>query len=272
VFTLPSYPYVFKVIKDRIAPSKDTTREKVKEKYVLVKHHDRVGRMADTLEYSDVAFPRARFSAELIEELRAVAPSLIEEDGEMIVVKHLYIERRMTPLNMYLHTATPQQRARALVDYGEAIRQLATVNIFAGDLLFKNFGVTRYGRVVFYDYDEIEYMTACNFRRIPAPPPGHDEMSGEVWYPVGTHDIFPEEFATFLLPDPEVRAEFSKAHGDLLDASWWQATQKTLADGELPEVLSYPDSTRFIVAHAPRPSSSTVDALEAHADTPDSAR
>jgi len=221
VFTLPSYPYVFKVIKDRIAPSKDTTREKVKEKYVLVKHHDRVGRMADTLEYSDVAFPRARFSAELIEELRAVAPSLIEEDGEMIVVKHLYIERRMTPLNMYLHTATPQQRARALVDYGEAIRQLATVNIFAGDLLFKNFGVTRYGRVVFYDYDEIEYMTACNFRRIPAPPPGHDEMSGEVWYPVGTHDIFPEEFATFLLPDPEVRAEFSKAHGDLLDASWW---------------------------------------------------
>jgi isocitrate dehydrogenase kinase/phosphatase len=263
VFTLPSYPYVFKVIKDRIAPSKDTTREKVTEKYVLVKHHDRVGRMADTLEYSDVAFPRARFSAALIDELRATVPSLVEEDGQMIVVKHLYIERRMTPLNMYLQSATRPQRVRALTDYGDAIRQLAMVNIFAGDLLFKNFGVTRYGRVVFYDYDEIEYMTACKFRRIPAPPPGHDEMSNEVWYPVGAHDIFPEEFATFLLPDPELRAEFRKVHGDLLDAAWWQAMQKTLADGDLPEVLSYPDSARF--SQADRPSSCAVIGVPAGA-------
>ena len=172
VFTLPSYPYVFKVIKDRIAPSKDTTRDKVKEKYVLVKHHDRVGRMADTLEYSDVAFPRARFSAELMAELEAVAPSTIEKDGDMIVVKHLYIERRMTPLNLFLERATPVQREHAMSDYGDALKQLAAVNIFAGDLLFKNFGVTRYGRIVFYDYDEIEYLTACTFRHIPRLPPG----------------------------------------------------------------------------------------------------
>ncbi len=159
VFTLPSYPYVFKVIRDRMAPSKETTREKVKEKYLLVKHHDRVGRMADTLEYSDVAFPRARFTPELIAELKAVAPSVIEEDGEMIIVRHLYIERRMTPLNLFLETASPAQRERAIRDYGDALKQLAAVNIFAGDLLFKNFGVTRFGRIVFYDYDEIEYIT-----------------------------------------------------------------------------------------------------------------
>src|SRR5881227_4040702 len=176
VFTLPSYPYVFKVIRDDIAPSKDTTPERVKEKYFLVKHHDRVGRMADTLEYSDVAFPRERFSAELIEELEAVAPSTVEKDGDMIVVKHLYIERRMTPLNLFLKRATAAQRENAMRDYGDALKQLAAVNIFAGDLLFKNFGVTRYGRIVFYDYDEIEYMTACTFRRIPQPPPGQDEM------------------------------------------------------------------------------------------------
>ena len=191
--------------------SKETTREKVKEKYVLVKHHDRVGRMADTLEYSDVAFPRARFTPELVAELQAVAPSLIEEDGDMIIVKHLYIERRMTPLNLYLETATPAQRERAIRDYGDALKQLTAVNIFAGDLLFKNFGVTRFGRVVFYDYDEIEYLTACNFRRIPPPPPGYDEMANEVWYPVGGNDVFPEEFETFLLTDPGVRAAF---HGD----------------------------------------------------------
>jgi isocitrate dehydrogenase kinase/phosphatase len=248
VFTLPSYPYVFKVIKDKIAPSKDTTRDKVKEKYVLVKHHDRVGRMADTLEYSDVAFPRRRFSAELIAELESVAPSTIEYDGDMIVVKHLYIERRMTPLNLFLARATPAQREHAMQDYGDALRQLAAVNIFPGDLLFKNFGVTRYGRVVFYDYDEIEYMTACRFRHIPQPPPGQDEMSGDVWYPVGQNDVFPEEFVTFLLTDGAVRADFLKRHADLLEAEWWQAIQTTLARGELPEVLSYPETLRF--AHA----------------------
>ena len=251
VFTLPSYPYVFKVIRDKIAPSKETTREKVKEKYVLVKHHDRVGRMADTLEYSDVAFPRARFTAELVAELQSVAPSLIEDDGDMIVVKHLYIERRMTPLNIYLKTATPAQRERAIRDYGDALAQLAAVNIFAGDLLFKNFGVTRFGRVVFYDYDEIEYLTACNFRKIPPPPAGYDEMSNDVWYPVAANDIFPEEFATFLLTDPGVRADFLKAHANLLDAHWWQAIQQQLSGGDLPEVLSYADSVRFAIPGLP---------------------
>jgi isocitrate dehydrogenase kinase/phosphatase len=264
VFTLPSYPYVFKVIRDKIAPSKDTTRDKVKEKYVLVKHHDRVGRMADTLEYSDVAFPRARFTPELVDELMALAPSLIEEDGDMIVVKHLYIERRMTPLNLFLETATPAQRERAMRDYGDALRQLAAVNIFAGDLLFKNFGVTRFGRVVFYDYDEIDYLTTCNFRKIPPPPAGYDEMADDVWYPVASNDVFPEEFATFLLTDPEVRADFLVAHAELLDATWWQAAQRKLASGELPEVLSYPEPLRFAhPAAAPVPAASARGAVMA---------
>ncbi len=245
VFTLPSFPYVFKVIRDDIAPSKDTTPERVKEKYFLVKHHDRVGRMADTLEYSDVAFPRSRFASELVAELEKAAPSLIEQDGDAIILRHLYIERRMTPLNLYLERATPAQRERAIRDYGDALRQIATVNIFPGDLLFKNFGVTRFGRVVFYDYDEIEYVTECRFRRIPAPPPGYDETSGEVWYPVGPHDVFPEEFGTFLLTDPDVRASFLAHHAELLDAGWWQSLQATIGSGALPEVLSYPERIRF---------------------------
>jgi len=245
VFTLPSFPYVFKVIRDKISVTKDTDRQKVKQKYTLVKHHDRVGRMTDILEYSDVAFPRERFSDELIAELMDVAPSVLEFDAGHVVVKHLYIERRMEPLNLFLERADDAERAHALAEYGDAIRELATVNIFAGDLLFKNFGLTRFGRVVFYDYDEIEYLTDCNFRRIPPPPPGYDDMSGDVWYPVGQHDIFPEEFATFLLTDPRTRESFTYHHADLLTPEWWQATQREIRTGRLVEVLSYPDELRF---------------------------
>jgi isocitrate dehydrogenase kinase/phosphatase len=255
VFTLPSYPYVFKVIKDRIAVSKDTDRARVKQKYALVKHHDRVGRMTDILEYSDVAFPRARFTQQLLDELAAVAPSQVERDGDYVVVKHLYIERRLTPLNMFLETADEQARARAIREYGDAIAQLARANIFAGDLLYKNFGVTRFGRVIFYDYDEIEYLTDCNFRRIPPPPPGYDDMSDDVWYAVGPRDVFPEEFATFLLTDPGIRADFLRHHAYLLDAAWWQDVQREIRNGSIPEVLSYPERVRFRrdgVRRAPR--------------------
>ena len=254
VFTLPSYPYVFKVIRDRIAASKDTDRQKVKQKYWLVKHHDRVGRMTDILEYSDVAFPRERFSDELIAELQTVAPSVIEFQRDHVVVRHLYIERRMIPLNLYLEHADDSQRAHAMREYGDALKELAAVNIFAGDLLFKNFGVTRFGRVVFYDYDEIEYLVDCNFRRIPPPPPNWDDMSDDVWYPVARNDMFPEEFETFLLTDPKTRACFRQVHADLLDPQWWQTTQQAIRTGRLVEVLSYPDAVRFAHPVAPRSS------------------
>jgi isocitrate dehydrogenase kinase/phosphatase len=245
VFTLPSYPYVFKVIKDRIAASKETDRARVKLKYALVKHHDRVGRMTDILEYSDVAFPRDRFTEALLDELTSVAPSQIERDGAYVVVRHLYIERRLTPLNLYLEKCDDFEKQRVMREYGEAIAQLASANIFAGDLLFKNFGVTRFGRVVFYDYDEIEYMTDCRFRRFPPRPPDIDELSDEVWYPVGPRDVFPEEFATFLLTDTKLREAFMRHHADLLDAGWWSSVQQAIRSGSIPEVLSYPDSVRF---------------------------
>jgi isocitrate dehydrogenase kinase/phosphatase len=247
VFTLPSFPWVFKVIRDDIAPSKDTDRARVQQKYMLVKHHDRAGRMTDILEYSNVAFPRARFSPELLAELRRSIPSMLEDDGDLVVIRHLYLERRLTPLNLHLFSERGAARDGAVREYGNAIRELAAVNIFCGDLLFKNFGVTRYGRVVFYDYDEIEYLKDCRFRRIPPPPPGHDEMSGDVWYDVAPLDVFPEEFATFLLTDGGIREPFLRYHRQLLDADWWKAMQATLqADAALPEVLSYPDDIRFV--------------------------
>ncbi|HVF65449.1 MAG TPA: bifunctional isocitrate dehydrogenase kinase/phosphatase [Casimicrobiaceae bacterium] len=258
VFTLPSYPYVFKVIRDRIAATKEIDRAGVKQKYALVKHHDRVGRMTDILEYSGVAFPRERFSPDLLEELVAVAGSQVEIEDRRVVIRHLYIERRLTPLNMHLERAGDRERHRALDDYGKAIEELAAANIFPGDLLFKNFGVTRYGRVIFYDYDEIEYLTDCRFRRIPDAPPGVDEMSADVWYPVGPRDIFPEEFATFLLTDPKIREAFLRHHASLLDARWWEEAQQSLRNGYVAEVLSYADDVRFAATFSHALSLATV--------------
>jgi isocitrate dehydrogenase kinase/phosphatase len=248
VFDLPSFPYVFKVIKDHYPAPKDTSREQIMGKYLLVKTHDRVGRMADTLEYSNVAFPRARFAAELIAELKKDCASVVEEDGDVIVIKHLYIERRMIPLNIYLADATKEQVEHAVIEYGHAIKDLVAANIFPGDMLWKNFGVTRHGKVVFYDYDEIEYLTDCQFRRVPEPRNEEEEMSGEVWYHVGPKDVFPETFAPFLLGNAGVREVFMKHHADLLDAGFWQGCKDRILAGHVHDVFPYDESKRFAKA------------------------
>jgi len=245
VFDLPSFPYVFKVIKDHFPPPKETTREQVQAKYLLVKQHDRVGRMADTLEYSDVALPLARFDDELVAELREHCPSLLEVERDTLVIRHVYIERRMIPLNIYLQEATPAQRATVVIEYGNAIKDLVRANIFPGDMLYKNFGVTRHGRVVFYDYDEIEYLTDCNFRKIPEARNEEDELSGEVWYRVGPRDVFPETFAPFLLGDPAIREVFLAHHGDLLDPAFWQGHKQEILAGYVHDVFPYEAQKRF---------------------------
>jgi isocitrate dehydrogenase kinase/phosphatase len=249
VFALPSFPYVFKVIKDFFPPPKDTTRALIMEKYLLVKHHDRVGRMADTLEYSNVAFPRARMKEDLIAEIKQYAPSLLEEDGDKIVIRHLYIERRMVPLNLWLTYAEQEgddaRIEHAVIEYGNAIKELVAANIFPGDMLYKNFGVTRHKRVVFYDYDEIEYITDCNFRDIPEARNEEDEMSAEPWYHVGKHDVFPEQFGRFLLGNAKIRHYFMRHHADLLTRAYWQARKERIQAGYVEDVFPYPQQIRF---------------------------
>lgn len=245
VFTLPSYNYVFKIIKDKFAPQKEFTRKVVEEKYQLVKRHDRVGRMADMLEYSDVMIPKDRFDPALIEELYETCASSIKEVDGYLVFKHIYIERRMVPLNIYMETANDEELAHVIKDYGTAIKQLAAANIFPGDFLYKNFGVTRLGRVVFYDYDEINYMTECNFRKIPPPRFPEDMFSAEPWYSVEPLDVFPEEFGTFLLTNPKVKKTFMKYHSDLLDAEYWASIQTNIRNGIYDDVFPYSRSQRF---------------------------
>ncbi|MEI8170123.1 MAG: bifunctional isocitrate dehydrogenase kinase/phosphatase [Rhodoferax sp.] len=268
VFDLPSFPYVFKVIKDFYPPPKETSREQIKGKYLLVKQHDRVGRMADTLEYSEVGFPRDRFDDELIAEIQKFAPSQLEisdRDGDgriEVIIKHVYIERRMIPLNIYLQEAfdagganpndtsptaarAREQIERGVVEYGNAIKDLVAANIFPGDMLWKNFGITRHGKVVFYDYDEIEYITDSVFRKVPEPRNEEEEMSGEVWYNVGPHDVFPETFGPFLLGNPTVRKVFMQHHADLLDAAFWQSHKDRIKQGHVFDVFPYEQSKRF---------------------------
>jgi len=245
VFTLPSFPFVFKVINDHIPRPKEVDRAGVMAKYWLVKLHDRVGRMADTMEYSDVAFPRDRFSADLLDELKRKAPSMVSEEADAIVINHCYIERRMTPLNIYLQNAKPEDQRRALGEYGLAIKQLAAANIFPGDMLYKNFGVTRNRRVVFYDYDEIEYMTACNFRTVPLPRNEEDEMAAEPWYHVARNDVFPEEWKTFLLGDPTIRSTMLELHPEIFEAAYWQGLKDRIESGYIEDVFPYPVEARF---------------------------
>jgi isocitrate dehydrogenase kinase/phosphatase len=240
---------VFKVIRDHFAPPKEMDRQTVKDKYQLVKYHDRVGRMADTLEYSLVALPRERFAPDLIEELKAHAASSIEFEGDQIVIEHMYIERRMVPLNLHLEeTVREGDEARlrhALDEYGKAIKELAGANIFPGDMLLKNFGVTRHNRVVFYDYDEIAYMTDCNFRRIPPPTSYEDEMAAEPYWSVGPNDVFPEQFERFLVANLHAREVFMQLHGDLTDPAFWTGKQARIRAGVQEDVFSYPESCRF---------------------------
>jgi len=250
VFDLPSYPYVFKLIKDYFPPPKETTRELIKSKYQLVKQHDRVGRMADNLEFSNIALPYARFEPELIAELEKHCKSLLtyseNEFGEKeLLISHMYIERRMTPLNIMLQNGSDEEVEHSIIEYGCAIKELIAANIFPGDMLYKNFGVTRHGRVVFYDYDEIEYFTECNIRKIPQARTEEEEMSGETWYHVGPKDIFPESYGTFLLGDTRVKHYLLKHHADFFEPQMWLNYQQLLKDGQIPDHFGYPNQLRF---------------------------
>jgi isocitrate dehydrogenase kinase/phosphatase len=247
VFTLPSYPYVFKVIRDRFKPPKKVTRQEVVNTYHLVKQHDRVGRMSDILEYSHVALPYHRFAIDLLDELHETCSNSISHEGDHIVVKHVYIERRMIPLNIAIQGADDALVDHLMRGYGQAIKELAGANIFPGDLLLKNFGVTGQGkgRIVFYDYDEICYLTECKFRKIPPPRYPEDEFSAEPWYSISPNDVFPEEFATFIFADNRVRKAFLKHHKDLLDADFWIQKQENIKAGIFEDVFPYPQNIRF---------------------------
>lgn len=253
VFTLPGFDRVFKVIKDLFAPQKEMDAAHVRACYQLVKEHDRVGRMADTQEFENFVLEKRQIDPALMALLMQEARGKITDLGDKIAIRHLYIERRMVPLNIWLEQVDGPQLRDAIEEYGNAIRQLAAANIFPGDMLFKNFGVTRHGRVVFYDYDEICYMTEVNFRDIPAPRYPEDELSAEPWYSVAPGDVFPEEFRHWLCADPRIGPLFEEMHADLFHASYWRSLQTRIRSGHVEDVYAYRRRQRFSVRYSPSP-------------------
>src|SRR6476646_7259756 len=239
VFTLPAFNVVFKIIKDSFGAPKNTTRQAVMGKYHFVFVRDRVGRLADAQEFEHLEFPRRCFPDDLLAYLLGVAARTVRVEGDRVIVRHVYTERRVTPLNIFLRDADTAAAGEAVIEYGNAIKDLAAADIFTGDMLLKNFGVTRNGRIICYDYDELCLLSECRFRRIPPPTTYEDEFAAEPWFSVGENDVFPEEFHAFLVPPGEVREAFLEAHGDLLDVAFWHRVQQRLGAGEVVDVFPY---------------------------------
>jgi isocitrate dehydrogenase kinase/phosphatase len=256
VFTMPSYPVVFKIIKDQFDYPKNCTRQSVIDRYRLVFMHDRAGRLVDAQEYQYLELDRHRFADELLDELLHVAAQSVRIAGDRVVIRHCYAERRVVPLNLYLRDADEDAARAAVIDYGNTIKDLAITNIFPGDLMLKNFGVTRHGRLVFYDYDEVSLLSECNIRELPEADDYDEELAAEPWFAVAPEDVFPQEFKHFLGLPPALKDVFVQHHGDLLEVDFWRRIQRRLRAGELFHVAPYGEEKRL-----PRPSRSWANTL-----------
>jgi isocitrate dehydrogenase kinase/phosphatase len=245
VFTLPSFDVVFKVIRDRFEPPKTVTHAEVRQKYRLVFRHDRAGRLVDAQQFEEMEFRRERFTPELLAQLLELASESVHVRGDTVVLRHLYTERRLQPLDLYLRHAAPESAREAVIDYGQVLRDLAASNIFPGDMLLKNFGVSRHGRLIFYDYDELAPLSECRFRELPHSSDDGEETAGEPWYYVGERDIFPEEFRTFLGLRGELLQTFLAHHEELLGVAFWHRMQAQHARGEVPDIYPYRSARRL---------------------------
>jgi len=245
VFAMPGYDTVFKVIRDSFPPPKQTTPGEVRRRYEMVFQHDRAGRLVDARDFEGLTFPASRFTRRLLRELSEAAGRTVRVEGDTVAIRHLYTERRVRPLDLYLEDADEAEVLRVALDYGRAIRELAATNVFPGDLLLKNFGVTRHGRVVFYDYDELRLLHECRFRTIPSPRHLEDELADEPWFHVGPDDVFPEDLRRFVPFGEPVRTAYLGVHDALYRAAFWQDLQARNAAGDVLDIFPYPEARRL---------------------------
>ena len=242
VFSLPDYPLVFKLIRDDIKPPKSIRREQVLAKYDFVARHDRAGRLADVQMYDYLVLPLKCFEESLFKELQQQASQSVMVRGDYIVLKQVFIERKMRPLNLFLREAPTEDQEAATLDYGRAIQEMAMINLFPGDLLIKNFGVTREDRVVFYDYDEVCTLQDCEFRKMPQARYEDEIMSAEPWFSVNENDVFPEEFASFTVPKGPLFQLFSEHYGEIFNADFWNHWKQYYASGKVLDLQPYEGS------------------------------
>lgn len=245
VFTPREYAVVIKVIRDHFAYPKDIARRQVEEKYRHVFRYDRVGRLVDAQEFSNLRFPLHQMDPDVLAELTGECTESVMVDGDALIVRHCYIERRLRPLDLFVREAPADAARRALIDYGQAIKDLARSNIFPGDLLLKNFGVSRIGRVIFYDYDELGRVDEFRFRQMPEAAEGDETRAVEDWLSVRANDVFPVQFQRFLGVPDALRHTLIAAHPEIFDAAWWQALHDRFVAGDYADVPPYPASARL---------------------------
>jgi len=251
VFTMPGFDMVVKVIRDRFSPPKSVTREAVMRSYRLVFRHDRAGRLVEAQEFEHLEFDRERFSDEALGELASNAGHTVDIGHDAVVLHHAYIERRVDPLDVYVRAESDAAARAAVVDMGQAVEDLAATDVFTGDLLPKNFGVTRHGRVVCYDYDELSLLSDLSFRAMPSSGSYDDEFGEEPWFGVTPLDVFPEEFPNFIALPPELKAVLRETHGNLYELSFWQRIQQRVRSGEIVDIFPYPQSRRLRAGQPP---------------------
>ncbi|HXN79216.1 MAG TPA: bifunctional isocitrate dehydrogenase kinase/phosphatase [Candidatus Dormibacteraeota bacterium] len=245
VFTLPGYDVVFKVIRDRFPAVKPMTPRDVRRTYRIVFHAERAGRLVEAQEFEHLEFDRQRFAPDLIEEFRRDTDETVEVTSDLVIVHHAYVERRVTPLDMYLRDASDEAARVAVNDFGQAIKDLAANGIFPGELLPKNFGVTRHSRIVCYDYDELSFLTDFTFRKLPPPRFDEDELSDESWFGVGQRDLFPEEFRRFIGLPAHLLEVLGRSHGEIFDVQYWHNMQLRVTSGEIIDLFPYDPSRRL---------------------------
>lgn len=243
VFHLPSYDVVFKIIRDEFPESKPITKQDVKTRYHTIKRHDKVGRMADTSEYVNFQLPLDRVSNQVLNDLKTTCPSQLTIIGNTLTIQHLYIERRMTPLNLYLQKPMSDSHTRDVIDdLGTTIKEIAAAKLFPGDMLQKNFGITRHSRVIFYDYDEICPLVERDFRDLPS----QDDPFAMDCLSVGPSDVFPEQFKHFIVTQPKHKKLLIEMHPEIFQASYWQSVKQSAKNNLSIVTLPYPKQLSFI--------------------------
>jgi isocitrate dehydrogenase kinase/phosphatase len=255
VFTLPNFDFVFKVIKDRpcfLRSSYETpkmiTQEKVKFQYNFVSHRDRAGRMVDTQEFENLRFKKKRFTAPLLDEFSRAATKNVAITDEYVIIQHVYVQRKVVPLPLYFQfEKDPETIRHVLIDFGYFLKDLAGSGVFPCDLFNTwNYGVTHWGRVVLYDYDDVLPIERIRFREKPEPRDEIEETEPEEdWIFATEEDFFVDEIERYSGIPHTLRGVFKSVHGDVYTLKFWNNLTERLKTGEILDVIPYHRNKRF---------------------------
>ena len=256
VFSPPSFPYVFKVIRDFSSKQAWMGRAHIMEIYRWVHEMNRGRLMLDAWLYRNLHFPREFFDEQVLRELVANAPSSVRLDGNTVVLKHVYAQRRVQPLSTFFDQVRDRaSRERAIDALGAFIKDLAGMGFFMSDCygLPCNTGLTHASNVALFDFDDLGPILRQHFRETPPLPNEQDELlwnteTDGAWFSVGENDVLVDEWERYLGVPPDLQNYFREKHGDLFTVDYWDQLQRRILAGKLHFVIPYPPERRLRTA------------------------